>query len=63
MLAALGDAAAAWPIAARAQQRERMRRIGVFHQATPPMAEKPLFNKPLRHSAAAVVPIAEWNIK
>ena len=36
----VGGAAAAWPLAARAQQRERMRRIGII---LPTAADDPVF--------------------
>ena len=35
LLVALGNAAVAWPLAARAQQRDRVRRVGVLLPATP----------------------------
>src|SRR5262245_23478583 len=50
----LGGAAAAWPLVARAQQRERMRRIGVL---LPGAADDPVFQARLAafHQALALL--------
>ena len=54
LLAALGGAAAAWPLAGRAQQRERMRRIGVLTTLT---SDDPEFQA---RNAAFLQALQEW---
>jgi putative tryptophan/tyrosine transport system substrate-binding protein len=60
----LGGAAAAWPVAARAQQPERLRRIGFLRAAPPPERELQAFLRALSERGYVqgrnFVLIAQW---
>jgi ABC transporter substrate binding protein len=63
-LATLGGAAAAWPLAARAQQGERLRRIGFLRASPPPERELQAFVQGLAEQGLVqgrnFVLVAKW---
>jgi putative tryptophan/tyrosine transport system substrate-binding protein len=56
-IALLGGAAVAWPLAARAQQPERVRRIGVLTNLT---ENDPAAHGTLRHGIFALLRAVQW---